>query len=346
VAHYLRKIRALDSHRRPASSGFGEPAGGSSPALPAAYLSRDAQRRWLRVLLPGAFVALWILNLAVGFEWRTLGLDARIYYHGSAAWLAGQDPWSAGAYLGERLFSYAGLPPTTILLAPLTVLPEELFVWLWLVLSVVAAIVVVRTLRLPLAWMTYPPLLYGVLAANPHVVVLALVLAGGTGGGALAAILKVVAVPPLVGERRWRAIGLATVAIMATILFAPGLWTSFLHQAGTVADAIHAESGGGVSAWGQPVLFPATVAALALLALVDLRAACWLAVPALFPTTQYYYAMFALPVDPFLAAAMAFPWPGVPALVTIAYAVVRLVLVMRRRSRRARRLPPLDQNPG
>ena len=57
----------------------------------------------------------------------------------------------------------------------------------------------------------------------------------------------------------------------------------------------------------------------------------WLAVPALFPTTQYYYAMFALPVGPFVAAAMAFPWPGVPAVVTIGYAIVRVAREVRQR---------------
>ena len=144
------------------------------------------------------------------------------------------------------LFSYAGLPPTTILLAPLTVLPEDLFVWLWLGLSVAAAVVVVRTLELPLAWLMYPPLLYGVLAANPHVVVMALVVAGGTGGGVLATVIKVVAIPPLIGERRWRALGLAALVFVATVLLAPALWESFLGRAGAVTDAIHAQSGGGV----------------------------------------------------------------------------------------------------
>jgi hypothetical protein len=338
--------RAGALRERLAKIGDRMQAGGSCRAVPGAHLSPDFRRRWLGFLLPGSFVAFWLLNLAVGFDWRTLGLDARIYYHGSAAWLAGQDPWSAGAHLGERLFGYAGLPPTTILLAPLTVLPEELFVWLWLVLSAVAAAVVVRTLQLPLLWLTYPPLLYGVLAANPHVVLLALVVAGGTKGGVLATMLKVVAIPPLIGERRWRALGLAAFAFAATALLAPALWASFLHQAGAVANTIHAESGGGASAGGEPLMFVPALVALGLLALVDLRAASWLAVPALFPTTQYYYAMFALPVDPFMAAAMAFPLPGVPALVTIGYTIVRLVLEMRRRSRRARGLLRQDQDPG
>jgi hypothetical protein len=76
------------------------------------------------------------------------------------------------------------------------------------------------------------------------------------------------------------------------------------------------------------LLFIPTVIALVVLARIDLRASAWLVVPALFPTTQYYYAMFALPVDPFLAATMAFPLPMVAPVMTIAYAVVRLGVVM------------------
>lgn len=64
----------------------------------------------------------------------------------------------------------------------------------------VAAVVIVRSLRLPLIWMAYPPLLYGVLAANPHAVLLACLVAGGTAGGAFASVLKVVAIPPLSGK--------------------------------------------------------------------------------------------------------------------------------------------------
>lgn len=102
---------------------------------PGPYLEPGFRRRLLRFHLPSAFVAFWLLSLAAGFNWQVVGLDARIYYHGSAALLAGGDPWSIGVYSSGRLFSYAGLPPTAILLAPLTVLPEEAFVWLWLALS-------------------------------------------------------------------------------------------------------------------------------------------------------------------------------------------------------------------
>jgi hypothetical protein len=334
IAHLLRSVlrRAL-----------AEPP---PPALPGANLEPGFRRRWLGFFLPAAFLALWLMNLAVGFNWETVGLDARIYYHGSAAWLAGQDPWATGALLNGRLFSYAGLPPTAMVLAPMTLLPEEAFVWLWLILSIVAAVVVIRVLRLPVVWVVYPPLLYGVIAANPHVVVLMLLVAGGTWGGALASVLKVVSIPPLVGERRWRALLLAAAATGVSVVLAPGLWSEFLHRAGAIQTTINSESGGGLSAWGTPLLFIPTVIALVVLARIDLRASAWLVVPALFPTTQYYYAMFALPVDPFLAATMAFPLPMVAPVMTIAYAAVRLGVVMwRRRGRRPQqRVPALGQS--
>lgn len=304
------------------------------PPLPGASLDAGFRRRWLGFFLPAAFLYLWVLNFIVGFNWQIVGLDARIYYQGSAAWLAGHNPWAADTLLNGRPFSYAGLPPTTIALAPLTLLSEEAFVWLWLLLSLAAAVAVVRALRLPIVWVAYPPLLYGALAANPHVVLLALLLVGGAWGGALASILKIVAIPPLVGERRWLALTVGALAIGASAVLFPGLWSSFLHQAGTVQNTINAESGGGLSAWGTPLLFVPTVIALCVLAKLDLRASAWLVVPALFPTTQYYYAMFALPVDPFLAAAMAFPMTWGPPLVAIGYTSIRLVLVGRRRSRK------------
>lgn len=304
-----------------------------SPPPPGSYLERGFRRRWLGFFLPAVFIFLWVLTFAVGFNWQVVGFDARIYYGGSAAWLSGQDPWATGALLNGRLFSYAGLPPTAILLVPLTFLPEEAAVWLLLALSLAAAVAVVRVLRLPLVWLAYPPLLYGVIAANPHVLVLALILAGRRWGGAVASVLKIVAIPPLIGERRWRELLVAAVLIGATAVAFPGSWSSFLDQAATIQNTITAESGGTLSAWGMPIPFAATLISLCVLAWVDIRAAAWLVVPALFPTTQYYYAMFALPVDPFLAAAMAFPLPLIPPLVTIAYAVIRIGLAVRGRGR-------------
>jgi hypothetical protein len=81
--------RAAGLRERLASIGAGERGGSSGRADPGAYLKPDLSQRWLGFLLPGSFLAFWLLNLAVGFDWRTVGLDARIYYQGSAAWLAG-----------------------------------------------------------------------------------------------------------------------------------------------------------------------------------------------------------------------------------------------------------------
>jgi len=337
--------RIADGTARLVRAALAEPP---RPPLPGASLEPGFRRRWLWFFLPGAFIFFWLLNLALGFNWQIVGFDGHIYYHGSAAWLAGQNPWATGAVLNGFPFSYAGLPPTVILLSPLTLLGEQAFVWLWLGISFASAIVIVRALRLPILWVAYPPLLQGVLAANPHVLLLALLVAGGTWAGVLASVIKIVAIAPLVGERRWRALLLAAAALGLSVVLFPGLWSSFLDQAGAVQNIINAESRGGLSAWGRPYLLIPIVISLGVLALIDGRAAAWLVVPALFPTTQYYYAMFALPLDPFLAAAMAFPAQFVPPLVTIGYTAVRVGRVMWRRSGRTPRLtdPIPSSQPG
>lgn len=316
------------------------------PPLPGANLEPGFRRRWLGYFLPAAFVLFWAMWLSQGInsqlDLQIVGFDAHIYYRGSAALLAGQDPWATGAILGGHPFSYAGLPPTVILLSPLTMLPEEAFVWLWLVLSFVAAIVVVRALRLPIIWITYPPMMFGLMSANPNVVLLALLLAGGKWGGAAASLIKIIAIPPLFGERRWNALLLAAAAFGVSVVLFPGLWSSFLRQAGTVQSTINAQSEGGFSAWGRPYVLIPTVVALVVLARIDLRASAWLVVPALFPTSQYHYAMLALPVDPFLAATMAFPLPMIAPLMTIAYTVVRVGVVLWRRRERAPKPGPKE----
>jgi hypothetical protein len=74
-------------------------------------------------------------------------------------------------------------------------------------------------------------------------------------------------------------------------------------------------------------------AALGALALIDRRAAGWLAVPALWPAAEYFYATFALPLrSPWLAALLAVPATQASAFVPwtiVAYAVVRLALALR-----------------
>jgi hypothetical protein len=68
-----------------------------------------------------------------------------------------------------------------------------------------------------------------------------------------------------------------------------------------------------------------TAAAIGILALIDLRAAGWLSVPALWPSSQFFYSAFALPVmSPILAVGLAVDQRGLPAQVICVYAAWRL----------------------
>ena len=203
-------------------------------------------------------------------------------------------------------------------------MPEAFVAWGWVMISVLAAVLIVR--RLGLAWwyLAFPPLVAGTVSGNPQVLLVALLTFGL---GPFAAILKVYAVVPLVGERRWRAIALTVVLFVGSAAVAPNLWAAYLGDLGPITSRLAAEAGGGFSAWGQP--FPvlvATVVALAVIARYDRRAAGWLAIPALWPASEYHYATMVLPVaTPVFALAMALPWYGVPAVVTIGYAALLVI---------------------
>src|SRR3954466_13002740 len=107
-----------------------------------------ARRRRLafRFLLPVWFAVLGIGHLfLLGTD--AIGVDTRIYYRGSAAWLAGGDPWQATASYtvsyGTNYYHFAGFPPTVIAFAPITLLPEGVAAAIWEVLTVAAAMYVV-----------------------------------------------------------------------------------------------------------------------------------------------------------------------------------------------------------
>ncbi|HEX8940923.1 MAG TPA: hypothetical protein VF763_12255 [Candidatus Limnocylindrales bacterium] len=313
--------------REEGNADLGGTIGPPTPNARGSFASLPAGLAWrlLNVYLPLGFLVFWGLNLLAGFAFESVGVDARIYYRGSAAWLSGSTPWAAATSLHGTLFTYAGLPPTTIALAPFTVLPEDVFVWFVVLSSAAAAVILIRALRLPLSWVAYPPLAYAVIAGNPQVMLVALVVAGGLVGGALAPVLKVYAFAPLVGERRWRAIALGAALFALSVVLAPGLWLSFFAQAGTMTESLRRESGaGGLSAWGTPLLMAATAVALVALARIDLAAAGWLVIPALWPATQYYAPVMSLPVDPLLASVMAIPIPGAVPVATVGYAAIRV----------------------
>ena len=115
----------------------------------------------------------------------------------------------------------------------------------------------------------------------------------------------------------------------------PSLWLDYLEQFGSISSRLEYESLQGLSAFYFPFLLAATVAALLVLALRDRRAAGWLAVPAVWPSSQFHYSTMALPVmSPFLAVFLAVPMLREPPVVIIVEVFRRLIapLVIRQSS--------------
>lgn len=277
--------------------------------------------------------------LALWFAWHTyarisffvdrdfpVGLDAMIYYRGVTAWMSGGDPWDAAVSVGGSAYHYAGTPVTTVIMAPAALLSEEAFTAGWLVLTLVATIWTLRRLGFPLWWLLFPPIAEALFSANPQLVVLALLVANHAAASAVATALKVYAFIPLFGESRWRQITIAVALNAATIPIAPGLWVDYLRQFGYISTRLESESLQGLSAFYFPALLAVTVLALLILAVRDRRAAGWLAVPAVWPASQFHYSTMALPVmSPLLAVLLAVPMLRQPPVVIVLEVVRRLV---------------------
>jgi hypothetical protein len=95
---------------------------------------------------------------------------------------------------------------------------------------------------------------------------------------------------------------------------------------------LDAQTGYGMTFQQSAILL---VPALVAMAVIGRNAAAWLAVPALWPAQQWYYASLALPVRSALVGALiAVPMVGSGALALFVYAIVS-VLSRRRAARRA-----------
>jgi hypothetical protein len=280
--------------------------------------------------------------LRLNFPW---GIDATIYYRGVVAWLHGADPWAAAVTVNGYDYHYAGSPVTTVLMAPASLLGEQAFTWGWLALSLAATVWTLRRLHFPLWWLLFPPIAEALFSGNPQLVVLALLVANTPVASALATGLKVYAFIPLLGETRWRQIGIAVLFNAATILVAPNLWLDYLRELGAISSRLERESLQGLSAFYFPMLLAICIVALLLLALRDRRAAGWLTVPAIWPASQFHYSTMALPVmSPFLAVVLAYPYLRLPPVAIVLDIGRRLVtpLVMRVLVAPEHRGDPLD----
>jgi hypothetical protein len=241
----------------------------------------------------------------------TVFVDLRIYRLAAAAALAGEDPWSPSV----AGFTFAGPPPSLVAYLPAALLPETLAIALYLGITIVASVAVLRWLRVPLWWLIFPPLLESILVINADVVVVALLVGGGR-WAALAPVLKVYALVPLAIRGRWRE---AVVGGVLVALAGLPLWIPFLEALPEVNAALAEQSFGGLSAWGTWLMIPVVIA----LIVIGRDGASWLAVPALWPSTQLHYSALALPVavrSPVVAFLLSFAvWP-LPAIAAIAYA--------------------------
>lgn len=278
-------------------------------------------------LLPVWFLAwsafrLWQLGFVQqGLELSWLGRDFRIYRNAAVAAMNGTDPWAAFDRWNGTDWHFAALPTSVQLSLPFAYLPEWLGLAIVLAASVGAAVLALRRLHLPVWWLLFPPMMEGLAAANPQILVFALLVLGGPRfggpiGRAVAVGLKVYAIVPVVARREWRALGAVGLLFAASFVTAPNLWASYLRQFSDITRRVAEESQGGVSAavlldpdiFGRLVgstttaailglaVFSLVVLVVVVAALRDVRSAGWVSVPLLWPASEYHYATFSLPV--------------------------------------------------
>jgi hypothetical protein len=260
--------------------------------------------RWQRVMtvtLVAWFVALSLQRLSVLVH--APFTDARLYLRGTSAWLHGADPWAV--HIGT--VPYAAAPPSLVPVVPFALLPEDVAVIVLLVLGIAASLWTLRRLSLPWWFITWPPLVDNLANGNPQLFVVPLLLGSWAW---LAPVVKVYAIVPLVLGLRLRTLAVTLIVLLATIPLLP--WGEFLGRLDSTATLLSEQSQGGMSAWVFPALVPVGIVALLLMPLDRAR---WWFVPVLWPSTQWYYSLMAMPaMGPLAAAVLAAPVQGAPVI--------------------------------
>ena len=287
--------------------------------------------RWDRLANIGLatwFVTLSVMRLTV--IWPDRAIDMRLYLRGTSEWLSGGDPWTDPL----RDDALRGRAAVALPMVPFALLPEAVAVPLLTVLAVVASFWTLRKLGLPLWWIAWPPLVDNLWNLNPQIFLVPLLLGSAAW---LAPIVKAYAVVPLIIQ--WRVRTLAITAVIGVVTFPLLPWATFFQHMATTTTLLSEQSQGGMSAWIFPILVPFTI--VALFAMGRQRASWW-AVPALWPSTQWYYSLMAMPaLTPLTAAILAAPVQGGPAVATIAAALE--IWYRRRRARDTGEQPGDDQ---
>jgi hypothetical protein len=270
--------------------------------------------RLVAVALASWFGAISLMRLGVLVTEGAPGFDGRLYIAASRAWLAGHDPWNTQI----DGIKYAAPPPSLLSTAPLVALPEPIAVGLIMLVGLVGTWWALRQLGLPAWWLLFPPFVDAIWNANPQVLLLPLLVAGSR-GTAVATVVKVYAVVPGLLLGHVRGLAYATVALLVSAPILP--WATFLHRFHEIASTLATQSSGGMSASTSLL---STIVAIGALVVMGRQRAAWLAVPGLWPSTQWYYASIAVPgLTPIAAALAAVPAQGfmVAALVAAALEV-------------------------
>jgi hypothetical protein len=253
-----------------------------------------------------------------------LGWDAIIYTDAARAMLARGDAWGPAG--GAALF--AGPPPSLLPYFALVWLPDPIIAGGSTALAAVTGVYVLRKLQLPPWWLFFPPVLLAILAGSSALPVTALIVRGGPIAAGVAVVLRAYAAVPLAILGRWRGLAVAAVIVVVTAPFLD--WPLFLSKLDSIRAVLDDQTGGGKSAAAIPLLIPIAVACLFLL---GRRRAAWLIVPALWPYSQTYYAVLALPIlaeVPLVAAALAIDWQGIVVAGLVAQVIVERLLRDRR----------------
>ena len=287
--------------------------------------------RWARVgdvALAAWFITISVMRLA-HLATADPFSDSTLYLRGTAAWLRGEDPWS----VHMTTLYYAAAPPSLLPMVPFAVLPESVGLAVLFVLSLAASFWTLRRLGLPWWWITWPPLVDNLWNGNPQLFLVPLLLGSAAW---FAPIVKAYAVVPLIIQLRLRAIVITAIVVLVTLPFLP--WGTFLARLSNTTTLLSEQSQGGMSAWFFPVLVP--FAAIALVAMGREKASWW-AIPALWPSTQWYYSLMAMPaMTPLTAAILAAPVQGGPAVAAIVAAVELWWRARRARRERSARVEP------
>ena len=271
----------------------------------------DRTRRLLDLLLIAEFTFISFAYY-VPSALRAFGIDSAVYWYAARRWIQGGDPY---ANVGGLLF--AAPPPTLLVVAPFSFLPPDVFAVLMFGASLGAAVFLLRRLRLPAWYLLFPPLVEALIVGNPNVIVCALLVWAVPAGEVVATFLKVYAAVPLLLHARWRSLVVIGMLGAASAIILP--WGTYIGHAVAILNELHEQSAGGHSALAFPVLVPFAVIGLAV---IGRKRGGWLAVPALWPATQFHYAVLGMPaMNRLVAALLAVPIPGAPAVAVIAEAL-------------------------